>query len=180
MAEATETGPVRAARATAASASTPVQQRALQMTAARGSRIRRTTRDAERQIRALGRSDRARTSLEYHEWKHNCIAPGENFKVLQGTVLSSVNLDIAYSLTDGPQVDGTYRPPYYQWIKHEELRTVANLVKRFRRYWRGKNMPLLRAELGFANVEDAIQASLAESTDYTDARTILVATPDFE
>jgi len=180
FAERPEPEPELAARSARAEMASRPTQEAIRRTRPRDRNVRRQAAEQERRMARTAKADRSRTSLEYHEWKHNCVDTGENFAVLQGSVLSSVNLDMAYSLTDGPQVGGTYRPPYYQWVKYPELREVMNLVKRYRRYWRGKNMPLLRAELGFATVDHAIQVSLAEDTDYTGARTILVATPDFE
>lgn len=137
--------------------------------------------DAARVMASSGRSDRSRTSLEYHEWKHNCLDPGFNYNVLQNSYLAIVNKTLTWAVTPSGDDPVGGEPAYWGWVKHDDFRAVLNLVKRYRRYWRGKNMPLLRAELGagYETVDDAIASSLAGDAEYAGFRTALIATGDF-
>lgn len=179
MAEAAEAPATRGQRSQALSVAEPQIQRAMRQTRPVDPLIRRMTTEQERRLARGAKSDRSRTSLEYHEWKHNCLDPGMNYDVLQHTVLTGLNLDLTWAVTpDGDDPPGG-EPPYWSWVKHDEFRAVINLVKRYRRYWRGKNMPLLRDELGYATVDEAIATSLSTDTDYATYRTNLIATGDW-
>jgi len=146
----------------------------------RGDRLQRpVAADAARVMSSSGRSDRARTSLEYHEWKHNCLDPGFNYDILQHSILVAATKDLTWDVSPTGDDPAGGEPPYWSWVKHDDFRAVINLVKRFRRYWRGKNMPLLRNELGFADVDEAIATSLSTDADYAAFRTALIATGDW-
>lgn len=177
VAERIESESARTARTQALETGTE-RQRMAGRSLIRGDRqVRPVSQEAARVMAGSGRSDRARTSLEYHEWKHNCVDPGENHGVLLHSTLIGATKGLLYvGDTDGGP---TGQVPYYQWVHYDDYRAVINLVKRFRRYWRGKNMPLLRAELGFATVEDAMADSLLNDADYLALQAPLMATADF-
>lgn len=179
FAERAEPETVRADRSARQQMATPPTQQAIRRTRPTDRRVRRQAEVAERQLARTAKADRSRTSLQYHEWHHNCIGPETNYLVLQHSLFQGNSLGMRWALSpvgDDP-VDG--EPPYWAWVKHDDFRKVINLVKRYRRYWRGKNMPLLRAELGFPTVEQAIADSLSNDADYLALRTDLIATDDF-
>jgi len=135
--------------------------------------------EGERQLARTGRSDRARTSLEHHEWRHNNTQPGDNYDLLDHTILSAASKDLTWAVTPSGDDPVGGQPPYWAWVKHDDYRKVINLVKRYRRFWRGKNMPLLREELGYADVDEAIATSLSTDAEYATLRTALIATGDW-
>jgi len=179
MAEAAEAPATRGQRSQALSVSEPQTQRAMRQTRPVDAGIRRMTTEQERRLARGAKSDRSRTSLEYHEWKHNSLDPGFNYEILQHSILVSANKDLTWAVTPSGDDPAGGEPPYWSWVKHDDFRAVINLVKRYRRYWRGKNMPLLRAELGYADVDEAIATSLSTDAAYADFRTALIATGDW-
>jgi len=133
--------------------------------------------DLARELRRSARADGSRTSLEYHEWKFNCISTGKNWRILHENQWHGGSGVLEYIGADG--ISPFDSPPYHIWVKYEEFRKLINLVKRYRRLRSRCGGRALWQEQGFASRDEAIVDDLAGDADAQALGTTLGATSDF-
>lgn len=130
----------------------------------------------ENALRSKGKHDRARTSMEYHEWKFNLVDTGKNWELVHNGIVTPTGIDY---IGPGP-VAPNDSPPWYKWIEHENLRKIMNLVKKYRRIRSACGGKALWQEQGFATKELAITDDVNNDSNYATWASALKATADFQ
>lgn len=127
-----------------------------------------------------GSQDRSRVSKEHHEWKYNVISSttyhyASNCGAYQFNYLGADALE-----NEDHLIPREYEcPPYYQWLKHDALREIIKIYRRYRRYRMRCGGKALYTEQGFAFRDEAIQDDCANDAEFQAQYAILVATADF-
>lgn len=178
MREAVEANPAAEANDTLVTGANDYQQRAATRAARNGVRPNVTTQ-RQRDVIGNAQVDGSRTSMEYHEYKHNVriSAVGKPISNAQIAFDQLGFYSIEYIGTD--PVD-TYYPPYFAWVQYEEYRKMINIIKKYRRL-RGKcGGKDLWEQQGHASKTAAIADDVENDSEYQTLHGVLDLTSDWQ